>query len=766
MRLVIVESASKAKTIEKYLNTGDGAETYEVVASLGHIVDLPKSTVGVNTTTWEPEYILMPDKKERLNAIVSKAKKASRIYLAADPDREGEAIAFHLYRELERRGIAAEKMIRVEFHEITQRAVLGAIENPREIQRSLVEAQEARRVLDRLVGYEASPLLWRRFRGGAGGSGLSAGRVQSATLKLLVERWKAYETHTFVPYWTLDGLFQWDTLEEPLVAKAVKATPLTEKTMGIVGEHIRWNDESDVKNWINTIESCKDWVLKFKSKESQRRPPPPFTTSTLQQEASHRHGFSIESTMKLAQSLYEAGYITYMRTDSTTLAKIAQDAIVNWIKEHHSAKAVQRRNYKTKVANAQEAHEAIRPTDPFFQVGQMVEPKWTDAHRKLYELIWRRTIASQMKDASLFVVSYTITSAAPAPAWELQLSGQQEVLVDLGFLAVLQPTLVADPRRLQQLKEWSQNAHQDHRVNPIQWCFEGNVERPKPLLQEATLVHQMEKKGIGRPSTYAPTLKKIISKGYVVKAPSPSHLKTVMDFQWKPDTDYVSKENVIKMGGISSLVPTSLGERVMDYLKESIGNFVELEFTAKMESQLDEISRGEQSKKAMLQHFYNAFHPTIESALSAQKSIKTNTEPKEKPAKSNQSTPLQTFELPNGKKIEVLQTRYGPALFDGEAKSYISINPFLEWRKKSIDSFNKEDAIFLMGLPITLQLPSTKHPSVEIHLGRYGLYVKEKTINHRLNVAAWDAIYDGTWTPELIQQNIIPTKSKKKKVST
>jgi DNA topoisomerase-1 len=820
MRLVIVESVSKAKTIQKYLNASDNNADFEVMASKGHVVDLPLKTMGINTATWEPEYTLMADKKGLMNDIAAKAKKASRIYLAADPDREGEAIAYHLHRELKRRGIPETSMVRVEFHEITQRAVVEAIQNPRGISLPLVEAQEARRILDRVVGYEASPLLWRRFAGAGAGkaaktsAGLSAGRVQSAALNLLVERYKSYEVHDYQPYWTLKGLFQWHAMGEPLETKAIYVEPepssrvfagasndenhgLQEndnenenenETIGLIGKeikqkkqtkqtkqengsskkpirvnHVRWTEESEVQEMINHLRFQNEtiWKLRFQSRESIRRPPPPFTTSTLQQEAGHRHGFSIETTMKLAQSLYEGGKITYMRTDSTTLAKTAQDAIVDWIKTNISAEAVHRRNYKTKMANAQEAHEAIRPTDPFFQPAQLEEPKWTEAHQKLYELIWRRTIASQMKDALFFIVSYTITGGE---SWKLTLKGSQDVLVEQGFLNILQPRMVPDLQRLSQLKTWMNAGDIDHPVEPLEWEMEADVVRPQPLYQEPTLVHRMEKEGIGRPSTYAPILKKLTTKGYVVKAPSAVVMKNLVNYQWsREDPSVKSVESLLKIGGASSLIPTSLGVRVADYLMEAIPNILEIEFTANMETQLDDISRGEMSKAVMLNTFYQPFHKTIERAFCIQAEKKKEacavvsaTEKKDSTdapsAAKSAPAVLKTVILNGEKKIEAVQTRYGPALFIENPRQFISLTPFLEWRKKTIEDLTETDVGFLIQLPLVVETPSGR--SLEIHLGRYGLYVKEQGVNCKLSPKVWDAVLDGTFTPEMIESHI------------
>lgn len=745
MHLVVVESASKAKTIQTYLNRSERLKasgaggTFKVMASMGHVMDLPPKKMGVETKGWEAEYVVTERGAETVRKLVGEARGAERIYLAADPDREGEAIAHHLKTVFERAGIPEGRMVRVAFHEITEEALVEAVLNPRAMDRDLIEAQEARRILDRVVGYEASPLLWRRFAT----TQLSAGRVQSAALKWIVERHQAFLEHTYEPYWTLEG--QFELLGKlPVTARAV--TPE------------RWTDEGEIRKALAQLKKKGKWTVEMTQKMGTRRPPAPFTTSSLQQEAATKHGFSIESTMQIAQKLYEMGAITYMRTDSTTLSKTAQSQILKWIGDTYGEGMAQARTYKTKVANAQEAHEAIRPTDVGRRAADLEFAAaakgagGAEGMRKLYELIWRRTVASQMKEASVRVVTYRIGRSG----LDIVFQGSEEVLTELGFLTVLQPEAKVEPRLLAGLDALM--AGNGGTVEPIGFEFKGHVTRPEPLYQEASLVKQLEKKGIGRPSTFAPILKKLMQKGYVYKGAAPAHVETVSHYRMSVGTgsDIKTEEESLTIGGkeTSALVPSSLGIRVVEYLDEALAKVVDANFTARMEQQLDDISRGELSKVEMLDTFYRSFHPDVERAMAIQKTFsdsakkdkkaKEGTEANAELAPSNVLMPFESLGA------NVVQTRYGPALYITAQKAFVSVTPLLQWRKKTLEELTQTDVRFLMKLPLAVE-----GTGMEIWMGRYGLYVKNEGVSMKLNRGCWDAIYKNEWTPALIQENAV-----------
>ena len=535
MKLLIVESPTKTKTIGKYLGKG-----FTVASSVGHIRDLPKSNKDAIDIDggFTPRYEISTDKGKVVADLTAKAKKASEIYLATDPDREGEAIAWHIAELLKKAGIAASKMKRVTFHEITESAVTDAIAHPHKIDQNLRKAQEARRVLDRLVGYDLSGIIWQKVR-----YGLSAGRVQSPALRILVEREK--DIQAFVPekYWTL-SVDETTKKKEPLTLTC-KEEP---------------RDEKEAKR-ITTAAKKGAWhVVDVKETEQKRRPYPPFTTSTLQQAASSRLGLSPSRTMHAAQKLYEAGHITYMRTDSVTLSQDALGALKKVITAEYGAQQHQLRLYKTKSKNAQEAHEAIRPSKP-----SLTDAGATADQKKLYRLIRTRTIASQMIDATVKktriaanITGATIPEFATtgsrvlSPGWLIADPAARSEDVEVPLVAVGDPLTLVD-------------THMDEKETT-----------PPPRYSEAGLVKELEKRGIGRPSTYASIIRTIEARGYVEKEGR-------------------------------ALKPTDTGIVVSDFLSEHFGTYISDTFTAEMEDELDEIARGERDYAETLGAFYTPF---------------------------------------------------------------------------------------------------------------------------------------------------------------
>ncbi len=543
-KLLIVESPSKAKTIEKYLE-GE----YTVRASVGHIRDLPKSNKQAIDIEggFIPHYEISKGKEKVVQELQILAEKASEVMLATDPDREGEAIAWHIKELLEADKKVKAKIKRVAFHEITKEAVEEALKQPREIDTALRKAQEARRVLDRLVGYDLSGLIWKKVR-----YGLSAGRVQSPALRIIMERER--EIRAFVPekYFKLFGLFE--TKKKEKITLTCKDEPRDEKLVGRILE----------------VGKKEDWIVKeIKESEQKRSPRAPFTTSTLQQTASSRLGYSPSRTMQLAQKLYEAGHITYMRTDSTNLAKVAQAQICSLIEKKYGKEYVEARNFKTKSKNAQEAHEAIRPT----HIENM--RAGTEEQERLYRLIWERTVASQMTDAKLLktkVSANVIKTPTDFEFPDFTVVGSRVLF--RGWLEA-DKSSAGEDLELPEIKE-------GEKLNLLDLTSEEKFTEPPNRYSEAGLVKELEARDIGRPSTYA------------------SIMKTL------EDREYVKKEN-------KTLFPTDVGEVVSDFLEKNFANYISDTFTAEMEDKLDEISRGEREYEKTLKDFYGPFLKEVKS---------------------------------------------------------------------------------------------------------------------------------------------------------
>ena len=699
--LVIVESAAKAKTIQKYLNSiGKGSETFTVVASLGHINDLPKKTLGVDKTTWEATYELSPEKSNIIKKIRREIKDADKVYLATDPDMEGEAIAFHLAVSLK-----LKNPVRIMFREITRDALQHALTHPTRIDAHVVNAQEARRILDRIVGYELSPLLWKHFTTPS----LSAGRVQSAALKILVDNLIDAKSHTPTPYWKLQGEF---------IVGSGKSIVKT------VASSLQYDCEEDALNLLKHVVqfSNNPWRIHVTIKESKRNPSAPFVTSTLQQEAYNKLGLSAKRTMQEAQALYEDGFITYMRTDSPALSAQAQHAITKYIKCTYGESDAVPRQYKAKAANAQQAHECIRPT----KVDTSLPSTLEGVRRKLFELIWRRSVASQMKSAT-YLEAHIECVCEDLP--NVVFHGTHEMLLDEGYLKVWSPDIKPTPQS--EIESWI-HSRKELNSTPVSFVAAGDVSRPPTMFNEPMLVRTLEKLGIGRPSTYAATIDKLLYKGYVVKGASPYATKTsVPSFIWAASQGAIQrKTNVIEVATHEKdkLVPTDLGERVVEFLVNVVPDIVNARFTAHMETALDQISEGHATKSDVLNTFYLEF----DKALSPHKDAPPAVE-----GKNTKCFPSLG--------ICVKHTKYGLSLFRSSDKKYVSLAPFLSWRGKTIDEITERDASFLMSFP----LPVTGTTRM-VAYGMYGLYVKDGTTNIRLAKKYWDAVYEGTISPKVI----------------
>ena len=665
--LVIVESPAKAKTIQKYLG-----KDFEVKSSFGHIRDLPKKGMGINLEDFTPDYEISADKKKVVADLKAAAKKAETVWLASDEDREGEAIAWHLAQELK---LKSENTKRIVFHEITKNAILKAVENPREIDQNLVNAQQARRVLDRIVGFEMSPVLWKKVK-----PGLSAGRVQSVAVRLIVEREKEIREFKPVPSYKVEGVFT--NLEKQEISAKLKKD---------------FTKEQDAENFLNQVQNIDFKVLNVDVKPAQRSASAPFTTSTLQQEASNRLGYGVTTTMRVAQRLYEEGYITYMRTDSVNLSQEAINAAKSQIMKEFGEEYSQPRNYVTKSASAQEAHEAIRPTD--FGVKSIGDVQLN----KLYQLIYKRTLASQMANAKLEKTVIEIGN----PELLQHFEAQGEVIVFDGFL-----------RAYGIYKNEDEEQEDGDKILPKVSVGEAlaykkitaveKFSRPVSRFTEAGLVKKLEELGIGRPSTYAPTIQTIQNREYVDKREIEPKEREIVKLTL---TKTGLKKEILteKYGGDKNkFVPTDIGIVVNDFLTTNFNEILDYGFTAKVEEDFDEIARGEEKWKDVLKNFYSSFHPKIED-------VGEN-------ADRATGERLLGQDSKTGKNVYARIGRFGPMVQIGETDS--DEKPIFAslMATQNIVTITLEEALELFKVPFDLQDYEGK--TVTVGVGRFGPYVK------------------------------------------
>ena len=665
--LVIVESPAKAKTIQKYLG-----KDFEVKSSFGHIRDLPKKGMGINLENFTPDYEISADKKKVVADLKAASKKAETVWLASDEDREGEAIAWHLAQELK---LKSENTKRIVFHEITKNAILKAVENPREIDQNLVNAQQARRVLDRIVGFEMSPVLWKKVK-----PGLSAGRVQSVAVRLIVEREKEIREFKPVPSYKVEGVFT--NLEKQEISAKLKKD---------------FTKEQDAENFLNQVQNIDFKVLNVDVKPAQRSASAPFTTSTLQQEASNRLGYGVTTTMRVAQRLYEEGYITYMRTDSVNLSQEAINAAKSQILKEFGEEYSQPRNYVTKSASAQEAHEAIRPTD--FGVKSIGDAQLN----KLYQLIYKRTLASQMANAKLEKTVIEIGN----PELPQHFEAQGEVIVFDGFLRAYGIYKNEDEEQedgdkiLPKVNVGEALAYK--KITAVE-----KFSRPVSRFTEAGLVKKLEELGIGRPSTYAPTIQTIQNREYVDKREIEPKGREIVKLTL---TKTGLKKEILteKFGGDKNkFVPTDIGIVVNDFLTTNFNEILDYGFTAKVEEDFDEIARGEENWKDVLKNFYSSFHPKIED-------VGEN-------ADRATGERLLGQDPKTGKNVYARIGRFGPMVQIGETDS--DEKPIFAslMATQNIVTITLEEALELFKVPFDLQDYEGK--TVTVGVGRFGPYVK------------------------------------------
>jgi len=670
--LVIVESPAKAKTIERFLG-----KEFLVKSSFGHVRDLSKKDISVDVeNNFEPNYTISDDKKKIVSELKKYVKNAKMVWLASDEDREGEAIAWHLSEVL---NLKEEKTKRIVFHEITKDAILNAIKSPRAIDKNLVNAQQARRILDRLVGYELSPLLWKKVK-----PALSAGRVQSVAVRLIVEREREIINFKTSSAFRITGIFEeMNSGKEKFPFKAELNKRIEKK--------------ADVENFLN---SCLDATYKVESitkKPSKRSPAPPFTTSTLQQEASRKFGFSVSQTMAIAQKLYENGLITYMRTDSLNLSQAAINAAVVEINKLFGEKYSKPRNFKTKTKGAQEAHEAIRPT---YMNNQRIEG--SAAEEKLYELIWKRTIASQMSDAELEKTTINITISNSKNLFVA--SG--EVIKFDGFLKVYMESTDDEENDkseaiLPDLKNGAELESKE--IEAIQ-----KFTNHPPRYTEASLVKKLEELGIGRPSTYAPTISTILNREYVVKETREGNDRKYTYLRLKSGKLIIEDRKEKTGFEKNKLFPTDIGSVVNDFLVQYFDDIIDFNFTASVEKDFDDIADGKIEWQKMLKKFYHPFHKKIEDTIK-------NSE------KSSGERNLGN-DPGSGKPVYVKIGRYGPMAQIGDAQDEEKPKFARLLKGQSIETITLNEALELFKLP--RDLGEFEGLSVSVGVGRFGPYIR------------------------------------------
>ena len=666
--LVIVESPAKAKTIERYLG-----DDFKVVSSNGHIADLPSNELGIDLkNNYNPKYKISTDKKDLVKKLKSQLKNFDTVWLASDEDREGEAIAWHLAENLD---LDESKTKRIVFREITENAIKSAIKNPRQINKSLVDAQQARRVLDRLVGYKISPILWRKVKGG-----LSAGRVQSVALRLVAEREK--EIISFVPVSTYKTLGQFSKVDnEVFTAKYSKS----------------YDEDEKFPDFLEGFINAKFTVSSVEKKPIIRKPSAPFTTSTLQQEASRKLGFNVSRTMQAAQKLYEAGHITYMRTDSNNLSEIAIKSINEVVSMNYGNQYSKVRSYSVKSKNAQQAHEAVRPTNFSNKVLNLDSDQ-----SNLYDLIWKRTVASQMSDAILNKTIVKINSNKHDGVFQ----SEGEVIKFDGFLKLYQETkdnVVLDESKNNILPD----VQEGDDISKINISVTQSFSKAPFRFSEATLVKKMEELGIGRPSTYAPTISTVMNRKYVFKGTNNSKTREIIQYNISNE---VTKETKFENFGSNKgkLVPSEVGILVNEFLTNNFKNIVDYNFTANVENEFDLIANGSKDWKSIINKFYEPFSLVIEDV--------------QKNAKRETGERILGTDPKSGRQLSVKLGKYGPIaqigkVDDEDKPLFASLLP-----DQQISTISNEDALKLFDLPV--YVGDYENEKVEANIGRYGPYIR------------------------------------------
>ena len=672
--LVIVESPAKAKTIEKFLG-----KDYKVMSSYGHIRDLKKKEISVDLNSLEPHYEIPEEKKKLVGELKKNAKEAQRIWLASDEDREGEAISWHLCEVL---GLDEKNTNRIVFHEITKPAILEAIKNPRHLDMNLVNAQQARRVLDRLVGFKLSPVLWRKVK-----PALSAGRVQSVAVRLIVEREREIQQFNSEPYYRVTAVFRTIGLDKE-AKQEVKAE---------LGKRFKTHEEA-----LAFLEKCKTATFSVDAiakKPLKRTPAPPFTTSTLQQEAARKLGFTVSQTMMVAQRLYESGRITYMRTDSVNLSSLCVNACKEEITRLYGAEYCKKRHYHTHSKGAQEAHEAIRPT-------YMDKPTidGNSQEKRLYDLIWKRTVACQMADAQIEKTTVDIN----ANGTEETFVANGEVIVFDGFIKAYHESTEEEDNAAENLSHRLPALKQGDLLQREEIIATERFSLAPARYTEASLVHKLEELGIGRPSTYAPTISTIQQREYVQKGDKKGAER-------KFTVDTLKEENITtidktEMAGADKgkLIPTDIGTVVNDFLMKNFPNIMDYNFTANVEQEFDKIAEGKAQWNKEMKTFYQKFEPEVEEVMNARSEHKAGER-------------LLGNDPTSGKPVFVKIGRYGPVVQIGTAEDKEKPRFSQLPSNKSMNDITLSEALELFKLPRTIGKFEGK--TVTIGAGRFGPYI-------------------------------------------
>ena len=675
--LIIVESFTKTKTIKKYVND----DNFTVTFTGGHIYNMPNEKLGFDTETWKIEYIKTNPKI--ISNIRELVKKSDIIYLAADPDMEGEAIANnvkHAIKDI----IKDKKCHRLTFNEITPFAIKNAINNPRNIDIDIVNAQETRRIVDRLIGYKVSPVLWTKFNKNY----LSAGRVQIAGLIICINQRNLINSKEIKKYWKIEANFIFD--------KKSKKSDIIGRLQFEDNDYKSY-DIDDIKSIINSLEIMSIWKTSFEIKTRKVSPPPPYTTTTMQQDSYNKFKFNAKKTMKLAQDLYENGLITYLRTDSTNISEDAKNKFLGYIKNTYTETYAKYRTYKTKVSNAQEAHEAVRITNPNLETCNF--EGYNSGHTKLYDMIRKRTLASLMVDAEYSDIIIIINNNT------YKFKGVKSYMTFNGFNIVYGNKNEVYGDFLKLLKEQCYL----YEINS-----NGNIDDIPSMYNEVQLIKELEKHGIGRPSTYATIIDKLIEKKYVEFGQNPQQ-EYIVENMKKNDRDIITSNKVINLGGKQNdlLIPTELGNEVVKYIYDIMPYLCDLNFTSNMENDLDDIINRKNNKDTILKCIYGK----IETSLN---NITLN--PVKKEVKDY--------------KTGIISTKYGYCYYNKDKNQYTNIESYLKWKKINVNQLNATEISFLASLPKKIKYENRDY---YLNIGKYGLYLKdENNINIKLEKKLWD----------------------------
>jgi DNA topoisomerase I len=705
-RLVIVESFTKTNTIKKYLGDNNVIVTY----SSGHIYNLPKDKLGFDTNTWALDYIKTNPKI--ISNIRECVVKSDIIYIATDPDLEGETIAYNIKHSIADL-IKNKKCYRISFNEITETAVKGAISNPRDIDLNIVSAQETRRIVDRMIGYKVSPILWSKFNKNY----LSSGRVQNAALIMCINQRNKILNNEILQRWNIECKFIFD--------KKDKKNYLN----GYLINHDNIDNPAIARSIMEKLKTNVKYSIKYDVKNHTVSPPPPYTTTSMQQDCYNKYKWNAKITMKYAQDLYENGLISYIRTDSTNISNDAKNIIINYIKNTYDAgtgvgsddnKYAKYRSFKSKINNAQEAHEAIRITNPNI-ISCPTDDKaraLTSNHNKLYDMIRNRTLASLMSDA-IYTDIVMLMSSSLSENKEYLFKSTKSFITFEGFKVVYGEKTEEHDDFIKMLDN-----------KPICYSYEyksnGSIDNIPSLYNEVQLIKQLEKEGIGRPSTYASIIDKLLEKKYVEIGKNPQQEYNITNFIKKNNGEIITENKKINLGGNSKdlLIPTELGINVIEYIFDVMPYLCDLKFTSKMEEDLDDIINMKNNKKNILDDIYSKISKSLQALPAASAASTASTSPGGQKNKT---------EYKDG----FITTRYGACYYNKSSNSYTNIDSYLKWKKKAFDDLNDTDLAFISSLPKAV-VHSGK--PCKLHIGRYGLYLKDdKNVNHKLEKKLWSS---------------------------